>query len=76
MTLDYAAAPFPDELVAGYRAAGFHTDAVVPRLLERNVSELGPKVAVIDDTHEVTWAELSDAARRVAGLLHAHGIGP
>ncbi len=76
MTLSYAAAPFPEELVAGYRAAGFHTDAVVPRLLERNVEELGPKVAVIDDTREITWAELADAARRVAGLLHAHGVGP
>ena len=34
------------------------------------------KVAVIDDEREVTWAELADAARRVAGLLHAHGVGP
>ncbi len=76
MTLEYAAAPIPSDLVAGYRAAGFHTDAVVPQLLRRNVSELGPKLAVIDDTHEVTWAELADAARRVAGLLRAHGVGP
>src|SRR4029077_3910217 len=76
MELEYAAAPCPDELVAEYRAAGYHTDAVVPQLLERNVSELGPKVAVIDDTHEVTLAELADVARRVAGLLHAHGVGP
>ncbi len=76
MTLEYAAAPIPGELLAGYRSAGFHTDAVVPGMLERNVFELGSSVAVIDDTHEVTWAELADAARRVAGLLHAHGIGP
>ena len=76
MTLEYAAAPIPEDLLAGYRSAGFHTDAVVPGLLETNVFELGSSVAVIDDTHEVTWAELADAARRVAGLLHAHGIGP
>lgn len=76
MELQFAAAPMPADLVAGYRASGFHTDAVVPRLLERNVFELGNTVAVIDDTHEVTWGELADAAGRVAGLLHAHGIGP
>src|SRR3954468_10644419 len=76
MTLEYAAAPIPEELLAGYRSAGFHTDAVVPGLLGTNVFERGSSVAVIDDTHEVTWAELADGARRVAGLLHAHGIGP
>src|SRR6476620_6717067 len=69
--MEYAAAPMPSELVAGYRASGFQTDAVVPNLLE-----LGASVAVIDDTREVTWRELADAARRVAGLLHAPGIGP
>jgi acyl-CoA synthetase len=74
--MQFAAAPFPGELLANYRAAGFHTDAVVPRLLERNVFEFGRSVAVVDDTAEITWTELADAARRVAGLLHAHGIGP
>lgn len=76
MTMEYAAAPMPSELVAGYRAAGYQTDAVVPGMLARNVFERGSSVAVIDDTREVTWAELADAAHRVAGLLHAHGIGP
>jgi acyl-CoA synthetase len=74
--MDFAAAPIPGELVAGYRAAGYQTDAVVPALLARNVLEFGASVAVVDDTREVTWRELADAARRVAGLLHAHGIGP
>jgi acyl-CoA synthetase len=73
--MEFAAAPFPADLVAGYRASGFHTDAVVPRLLHRNVTEFGRSVAVIDDTREVTWAELAGAATRVAGLLQAHGIG-
>src|SRR5262245_46442537 len=62
--LEYSAAPMPDELSAGYRAAGFHTDAVVPDLLARNVFERGSSVVVIDDTHEVTWGELADAAQR------------
>ena len=74
--MEYAPAPSPGELEAGYRAAGFHTDAVIPRLLEKNVTEFGRSIAVIDDTREVTWAELADAAWRVAGLLQAHGIGP
>ncbi len=74
--MEFAPAPFPPDLLADYRATGFHTDAVVPRLLQRNVAEFGPAVAVIDDTRSVTWVELADAATRVAGLLHAHGIGP
>ena len=74
--MEYAPAPSPRELEAGYRAAGFHTDVVIPRLLEQNVTEFGRSIAVIDDTREVTWAELADAAWRVAGLLQAHGIGP
>jgi acyl-CoA synthetase len=74
--MKYAPAPMPDELDASYRAAGYHTDAVVPAILARNVFEFGSSVAVIDDTGEVTWRELADAAQRVAGLLHAHGIGP
>jgi len=73
--MEFAAAPFPADLLAGYRAAGFHTDAVVPRLLQRNVNEFGPSLAVIDDTRPVTWAELADAATRVSGLLHAQGVG-
>src|SRR6478672_11774285 len=74
--MEFAPAPSPGGLEAGYRAAGFHTDVVIPRLLLKNVTEFGRSVAVIDDTREVTWAELADAAARVAGLLHAHGIGP
>jgi acyl-CoA synthetase (AMP-forming)/AMP-acid ligase II len=74
--MEYAAAPSPPGLEAEYRAAGFHTDVVVPRLLQRNVTEFGRSTAVIDDTGQVTWSELADAAERVAGLLAAHGIGP
>jgi acyl-CoA synthetase (AMP-forming)/AMP-acid ligase II len=74
--MEFSAAPFPDALLAEYRAAGLHTDVVVPRLLQRNVNEFGASVAVIDDTRPVSWAELADAALRVSGLLHAHGIGP
>ena len=74
--MEFAAAPMPGDLEADYRAAGFHTDVVIPRLLQKNVTEFGRSTAVIDDTRDVTWAELADAAGRVAGLLAAHGIGP
>jgi acyl-CoA synthetase (AMP-forming)/AMP-acid ligase II len=74
--MEFSPAPSPGGLEAGYRAAGFHTDIVVPRLLQRNVTEFGRAVAVIDDTGELTWAELAEASERVAGLLAAHGIGP
>jgi acyl-CoA synthetase len=74
--MEFAPAPSPAGLEAGYRAAGFHTDIVVPRLLQRNVTEFGRSTAVIDDTRDVTWAELAAAAARVAGLLAAHDVGP
>lgn len=74
--MEYAPAPSPAGLESGYRAAGFHTDIEIPRLLQRNVVEFGRLTAVIDDTREVTWFEVADAAGRVAGLLAAHGIGP
>ncbi len=74
--MEFAAAPMPGDLEADYRAAGFHTDVVIPRLLQKNVTEFGRATAVIDDTHDITWAELADAAGRVAGLLAAHDVGP
>jgi acyl-CoA synthetase (AMP-forming)/AMP-acid ligase II len=74
--MEFAPAPFPGDLEAGYRASGFHTDVVVPQLLRRNVFEFGRATAVIDDTQEVSWAELADAATRLAAVLAAHEIGP
>jgi acyl-CoA synthetase (AMP-forming)/AMP-acid ligase II len=74
--MEYAPAPSPGGLEAGYRAGGFHTDVVIPRLLQRNVTEFGRSTAVIDDTRDITWAELAAAAERVAGLLAAHDVGP
>ena len=74
--MEFAPAPFPADLEAGYRASGFHTDVVVPQLLQRNVFEFGRATAVIDDAQEVSWAELADAAARLAAVLAAHDIGP
>jgi acyl-CoA synthetase (AMP-forming)/AMP-acid ligase II len=74
--MDFAPAPFPHELQAGYRAAGLHTDALLPDLVRRNAIEFGPLTAVIQGEHELTWAELVDASLRFAGFLQAQDIGP
>jgi acyl-CoA synthetase len=74
--MDFAPAPFPAELRAGYRAAGHHTDIRLGDLLRRNGFEFGARTAVIEGDRELTWAQLVDASLRFAGFLAAHGIGP
>ena len=75
--MEFAPAPFPADLEAGYRARRGST----PTSWSRNCcsatsSSSAAPTAVIDDTHEVSWAELADAAARVASVLAAHDIGP
>jgi acyl-CoA synthetase len=74
--MDFAPAPLPRDLLDGYRAAGLHTDALIGELMRRNATEFGSRTAVIQGTHELTWAELVDASLRLAGFLQAQGIGP
>jgi acyl-CoA synthetase (AMP-forming)/AMP-acid ligase II len=74
--MDFAPAPFPRDLQAGYRAAGLHTDALIGDMMRRNATEFGSRTAVIQGSDELTWAELVDASLRLAGFLQAQGIGP
>ncbi len=74
--MDFAPAPFPVDLQAGYRAAGLHTDILLGDMLRRNATEFGPRTAVIQGERELTWGELADASLRMAGFLQAQGIGP
>ena len=73
--MEFAPAPFPRDLQAGYRAAGLHTDALIGDLMRRNAIEFGSRTAVIQGSHELTWAELVEASLRFAGFLQAQGIG-
>lgn len=42
-------------------------------LLRRNARQIGSATAVIDDTRELTWAELDSESSRIANVLLAHG---
>ncbi|MDA8045071.1 MAG: AMP-binding protein [Actinomycetota bacterium] len=74
--MKYSPAPFPEHLVASYRAMSLHTDATLPALMRRNLYEFGSVPCVMDGEHTICWADLLDAAFRFAGFLHASGIGP
>ena len=74
--MEFAPAPFPTELQAGYRAAGLHTDIQLADMMRRNATEFGSLTALIQGSDELTWKELVDAALRLAGFLQAQGIGP
>ena len=74
--LDYAPAPLPDELAAWYARSGYRSTVSLGALMRRNRLELGSLTAVIDGEVSLTWRELVDQASRVAGFLHANGIGP
>src|SRR3974390_2291816 len=74
--MHFSPAPMPEELRAGYRASGLHTDACLPALMRRNVHEFGPLPAVFDGVRTLSWTQLVDASFRLAGFLHAHGVGP
>jgi acyl-CoA synthetase (AMP-forming)/AMP-acid ligase II len=74
--MEFAPAPVPHELQAGYRAAGFHTDIQLGDMMRRNAHEFGSRTALIQGSDELTWAELVAAALRFAGFLQAQGVGP
>src|SRR5450432_3625222 len=74
--MEFAPAPVPHELQAGYRAAGFHTDIQLGDMMRRNAHEFGARTALIQGSDELTWAELVAAALRFAGFLQAQGVGP
>ncbi|MEV0919321.1 amino acid adenylation domain-containing protein [Streptomyces sp. NPDC049967] len=47
----------------------------LPALFARRLTERPDAVAVVDRGRSVTYAQLDDRARRIAGLLAAHGVG-
>ncbi|WUX23604.1 amino acid adenylation domain-containing protein [Streptomyces sp. NBC_01438] len=47
----------------------------LPALFAHRLAERPDAVAVVDRDRSVTYAQLDDRARRIAGLLAAHGVG-
>ena len=58
--------PFAEYEIAKYVAKGYWQDQTVCDLLDRNAEAVPDKLAVADDTKEVTWKELQTGANRVA----------
>jgi acyl-CoA synthetase (AMP-forming)/AMP-acid ligase II len=63
------------EQIAAYESAGYWDVPTFPELLERNARECGNRVAFVAGPIEVTWREVWEKARRLAGHLLALGVG-
>ncbi|MFJ2705333.1 amino acid adenylation domain-containing protein [Streptomyces sp. NPDC087428] len=49
-------------------------EETLPAMFARRLTERPDAVAVVDRSRSVTYAQLDDRARRIAGLLAAHGV--
>jgi 2,3-dihydroxybenzoate-AMP ligase len=65
--------PFTQEEINTYVSRRIWRDQTFGDILDRNVASIPDKVAVIDDTKEVTWRELGQKADRLA--VHFKKIG-
>jgi 2,3-dihydroxybenzoate-AMP ligase len=66
--------PFTPQEVSTYVAKGFWRNLTVCDLLDRNAGTSPNKLALADDTQEVTWRELQTRANRMAIQLKSHGV--
>ncbi|MEX2971729.1 (2,3-dihydroxybenzoyl)adenylate synthase [Streptomyces sp. C184] len=68
--------PWPDDLAAGYRRAGFWLGRPIGDLLHESCVRHADRVAVVCGERGMTYAELSQRADRLAGGLIELGIRP
>ncbi|SDF43288.1 2,3-dihydroxybenzoate-AMP ligase [Lentzea fradiae] len=73
MTTDFV--PWPEEDAARYRAAGYWRGETSSRFLERVTGLSGERTALVDDRVRLTYRDLFEQSRRVAGGLRALGVG-
>ncbi|MFJ6462467.1 amino acid adenylation domain-containing protein [Streptomyces sp. NPDC091387] len=63
-------------LLEGFDSTDREVDEeTLPAMFARRLVERPDAVAVVDRSRSVTYAQLDERARRVAGLLAAHGVG-
>jgi acyl-CoA synthetase len=74
--LEYAPAPFPEEVLRHYARFGLRSEVTLGGLMARNRREMGALDAVFEDDVVLTWRELMDTAARFGGFLRAGGVGP
>ena len=68
--------PFPPEFAARYRARGYWADRPLIAHFLDAFDQFAGRMAVIDDTGSVTYAELAQASQRVALNLLDLGLRP
>ena len=66
--------PFPPDRASRYRAAGYWTGRTIDSLLADAAQRWPTHVAVVDDAHQLTYAELDERADRAGGGLATLGI--
>ncbi len=67
---------FPQEYAARYRAAGYWDDRLLVEHYEDAFASFADRVAIIDDTERLTYAELAERAMTVARNLVDVGLRP
>lgn len=75
MTLD-GMVRFPAEYAERYRLAGYWEDRLLIEHYEDAFTAYADRVALIDDSEELTYAELAARSMRVARNLHDLGVRP
>lgn len=66
--------PFTDEEIHRYVSKGYWENLTVCDCLDRNVDRFPDKLAVIDDSEEVTWRQLQQRSVKLADKLLRLGI--
>jgi 2,3-dihydroxybenzoate-AMP ligase len=66
--------PFTNEEIDEFVHKGFWHDLTVCDCLDRNVEKFPNKLAVVDDTTEVTWKGLQEKTNRLAAQLKRLGV--
>lgn len=66
--------PFTRKEIDGYVAGGFWRNLTVCDLLDRNVAIIPDKLAIADDTKEITWRGLQEKSNRIALHLKKSGV--
>jgi 2,3-dihydroxybenzoate-AMP ligase len=66
--------PYPDDVAAGYRKAGYWTDETMPEPLFATIARVPGKTAIVAGETALTYAELGDRILRLAAGLRGLGI--
>jgi 2,3-dihydroxybenzoate-AMP ligase len=66
--------PWPPEVARRYRAEGYWTGETLGARVDHWAEAHGDRVALVDERERITYAELGERSRRLAGHLRGLGI--